>query len=171
MATPSSTDSPSTIYMDLEHELDTTRRMLERFPSGHNDWRPHPKSMTLSRLASHVAELPGFGTKIITTDEMDFAKGEYVSKSCGSADELLATFDETAGALRTALAASDSGALSGSWTLRNGETVLISQPKAVLVRGMMINHLVHHRAQLGVYYRMLDVPIPGSYGPSADEPM
>lgn len=145
--------------------------MLERFPTGHNDWRPHEKSMTLGRLAAHVAELPGFGTMIINTDGMDFSKREYVAKIYDTADELLAVFDEKVEALRPVLAAADSATLASLWTLRNGEQIFFTRPKGELVRGMMINHLVHHRAQLGVYYRMLGVPVPGSYGPSADEPM
>ncbi len=145
--------------------------MLERFPSGHNDWRPHEKSMTLGRLASHVAELPGFGTAIITGDGMDFAKGEYVSRTCSNATELLSVFNECVGSLRTALVSADAATLAKPWTLRNGEHVILTGPKGDLMRGIVINHIVHHRAQLGVYYRMLGVPVPGLYGPSADEAM
>lgn len=168
----SSSGSPAdAIYTDLENELSTTRKMLERFPSGHNDWRPHEKSMTLGRLASHVAELPQYGTMIITTDELDFSKVDYAPTIYDSAEELLAVFDAKVKELRPALATLDSAALASPWSLRNGEQVFFTRPKGALVRHMMINHLVHHRAQLGVYYRMLGVLLPGSYGPSADEPM
>ncbi|MEO6866128.1 MAG: DinB family protein [Gemmatimonadaceae bacterium] len=157
------------IYTDLDNEVGLTRRTLERFPSGHNDWRPHVKSMTLAQLASHVAELPGFATAIVTTDGMDFAKGDYVSHSCNSAAELLALFDSSVAALRAALASADNASLARTWTLRKGEEVIITGPKGELIRGIALNHLVHHRAQLGVYYRMLDIPVPALYGPSADE--
>ncbi len=160
-----------TIYTDLDNELKSTRRMLERYPEGHDDWRPHAKSMTLAKLASHTAELPLFATKIVTTDSMDFMKGEYVSHSCSSKAELLDLFDSSADALRTALSTADAAALNRTWTLSKGEQVVGAGRKCDLIRGMAINHMVHHRAQLGVYYRMLDVPVPGLYGPSADEPL
>lgn len=159
------------IYTDLDQEIDKTRRTLERFPAGHNDWRPHDKSMPLAKLASHVAGIPAFATAIVTTDQMDFAKGEYVSYSCESAAELLDVFDKTAASLRAALKAADAESLAGTWTLRNGDRVVGAGRKSDLVRSIAINHMVHHRAQLGVYYRMLDVPVPAMYGPSADEPI
>jgi uncharacterized damage-inducible protein DinB len=164
--------SPAEIlYTDLENELRTTRRMLERFPAGKNDWRPHEKSMTLAHLASHVAEIPQYGTMVIMTDEMDISKTPFVSNTYETVDRLLQVFDAKVAELRPALVALDSQTAAAPWTLRNGDQVFVSRPKADLVRQMMINHLVHHRAQLGVYYRMLDVAVPGSYGPSADEPM
>ncbi len=171
MTTSSSGGPADILYTDLDNELKTTRRMLERFPAGNNDWRPHEKSMTLGRLAAHVAELPQFGTMIVTTDGMDFATSGYKPATYDTAEELLTVFDEKVKALRPVLAAADSDALASSWTLRNGEQVFFTRPKGELVRHMMINHLVHHRAQLGVYYRMLGVALPSSYGPSADEPM
>jgi uncharacterized damage-inducible protein DinB len=159
------------IYTDLDHEIDKTRRTLERFPAGHNDWRPHDKSMSLANLASHVAGIPAFATAIVTTDQMDFAKGEYVSHSCDNAADLLAVFDTSVDSLRTALLAADAASLDRPWVLRNGERVVGTGRKSDLVRSIAINHMVHHRAQLGVYYRMLDVPVPATYGPSADEPI
>ncbi len=169
---PTPNDRPADIlYTDLENELRTTRRMLERFPEGKNDWRPHEKSMTLGRLASHVAEIPQYATMIISTPEMDFSKGGHTPTIYNTADELLAVFDQKVNELRPVLASFDSEAVATPWSLRNGEQIFFTRPKGDLVRHMMINHLVHHRAQLGVYYRMLDVPLPGSYGPSADEPM
>ena len=162
---------PQILYSDLENELRTTRRMLERYPAGKAEWQPHKKSMTLGRLAAHVAELPGFGTTILNTDEMDFGSRGYTPTSYDSADKLLEVFDAKVAELHKALATMDSAAAESKWTLRNGDQVFFSLPKGELLRSMLINHLVHHRAQLGVYYRMLDVELPGSYGPSADEPM
>ena len=146
--------------------------MLERYPSGREDWKPHEKSMPLGSLASHVADLPSYGTMILATDELDFAaRPPSPPKPRGTAADLVAAFDGHVAKLRDSLAAMDADRAESQWTLRQGEKVFFSEPKSDLVRHMMINHLVHHRAQLGVYYRMLDVPVPGSYGPSADEPM
>ena len=169
MATSSFGSVADAIYPDLDNEVSKTRRMLEMFPAEHKDWRPHARSMPLAKLASHVAELPGFATAIVTTDSMDFMKGEYISHSCNSRTELLDLFDSSVESLRTALRSADAVSLARPWTLRMGEQVLVTGPKGVLVRDSALNHLVHHRAQLGVYYRLLDLPIPGLYGPSADE--
>jgi uncharacterized damage-inducible protein DinB len=168
--TATSSGSPADIiYTDLENELNTTRRMLERFPSGHNEWRPHERSRTLVALAGHVAELPGLGMAIVANDMFDFAAHKPVPKVYNTAADLLAVFDERVKALRPALAAADSAALATSFTLRAGDRVILKRPRGEAVRHMVINHIIHHRAQLGVYYRMLGVPLPASYGPSADE--
>lgn len=169
MTTPTGTPVAQTLYGDMEQELAITRRMLERYPSGHTDWSPHPKSMSLGRLAAHVAEIPGYGTMLLTTDEADFAKQPYEPKTYETAEELLAVFDAKAAEMRPLLAQADEAALAKPWTLRMGEQVFFTTPKVGLVRQMVISHLIHHRAQLGVYYRLLDVPVPGTYGPSADE--
>lgn len=169
MANSSFGSAADAIYPDLDNEVSKTRRMLERYPAEHNDWRPHEKSMTLAKLASHTAELPAFAASIVTTDDMDFMKGEYVSHSCHSKAELLDLFETSVDSLRTALASADTESLARPWTLRKGEHVVGTGPKGELVRDMALNHMVHHRAQLGVYYRMLGVPVPGLYGPSADE--
>lgn len=166
---PQGASPASLLYGDLEQELATTRRFLERYPDGKGSWRPHEKSMTLSRLASHVAELPRLGSIVATSDELDFAKGGYTPANADSAKELVAIFDEQAAALRAAIEAADFATLERPWTLRHGEHVIVSAPKAGLLRTLLISHIVHHRAQLGVYYRLLDVPVPGTYGPSADE--
>lgn len=160
------------MYSDLDHELNTTRRMLERYPAGHADWKPHEKSMPLGRLAAHVAEIPGYVSMLLDTDELDFsASPPRGPASYENAADLVAEFDRRSARTRAALEKLDSEKSESSWTMRDGEKVFFSRPKGELVRHMMINHLIHHRAQLGVYYRMLDVPVPGSYGPSADEPM
>jgi uncharacterized damage-inducible protein DinB len=171
MTAPSTTSTPiaQTLYGDLEHELAITRRMLERYPSGHTDWSPHAKSMSLGRLAAHVAEIPGYGTMLLTTEEADFAKRPYEPKTFETADDLLGVFDAKVAELRPLLSQMDEASLAKPWTLRMGEQVFFTQPKGPLMRRMLISHLIHHRAQLGVYYRLLDVPVPGTYGPSADE--
>jgi uncharacterized damage-inducible protein DinB len=171
MTKSSSESVADSLYTDLETELATTRRMLERFPAGKGDWRPHEKSMTLGSLASHVAEIPQYGITILASDELDFAKGPHERNTYGTAEELLAVFDNKVSQLRPALASLNAGTVGTPWTMRNGEYVIFTQPKGAAIRRVMLNHLVHHRAQLGVYYRLLGIPVPGSYGPSADEPM
>ena len=158
-----------TVFGDLAHELASTRRVLERVPDGNADWTPHAKSMTLGKLAAHVADMPRFTQVIVDQEELDFAKGTYHTPALATRDELLAHFDAGAASLQAAVATLDADALARTWTLRSGDHVILAAPKGALVRGMGINHLVHHRAQLGVYLRLLGVPVPGLYGPSADE--
>lgn len=170
-AAPAGESPAQLLYADIENELALTRRTLERFPSGHSDWSPHEKSMTLGRLAAHLADLPRYGTAILATDGMDFATAGYTLPTADSAVELLAVFDARAAELRSAIAAATFDSLAETWTLRNGDTIFFTLPKGGLIRTMMMNHIIHHRAQLGVYYRLLGVPVPSIYGPSADEPM
>jgi uncharacterized damage-inducible protein DinB len=158
------------LLIDLDRELASTRRLLERYPDGKGEWRPHEKSRTLSALATHVANIPGQGASVLTTAEMDVASRKPQPPK-DSAAELLEVFDAAAARLKAAVADTDAAKLSEKWTMRAGPRVLVSEPRALLMRLMLINHLVHHRAQLGVYLRLLDVPIPGMYGPSADEPI
>ena len=155
---------------DVDHEFASTRRLLERIPDDKLDWRPHEKSFTLGRLASHVAELPGFALMMLTTDEVDFMKPMPKNAEGKSRDEILRLFDQTSAALRERLNAADDETLQQTWTLRAGDHVLSSRPRAASLRTIGINHLIHHRGQLSVYLRLAGVPIPGMYGPSADEP-
>jgi uncharacterized damage-inducible protein DinB len=170
-AAPSpATAAPSQLlFADVAQEMRTTRRMLERVPADRADWKPHDKSMSLGRLAAHVAELPGFAIAIMAMDEMDFAKGQYVPVPFESTEQLLGVFDERAAQAQAAIASADWDALARTWTLRSGEHVILQGPKGTLVRTLVMSHLVHHRAQLGVYLRLLGVAVPGTYGPSADE--
>jgi uncharacterized damage-inducible protein DinB len=158
------------LLIDLDRELASTRRILERYPGGRGEWRPHEKSRTLSALATHVANIPNHGVNILTTAEMDVASRPPQPPK-DSAAELLEVFDAGATRLKASVAETDAAKLGEKWTMRAGPRVLVSESRALLMRLMVINHLVHHRAQLGVYLRLLDVPIPGVYGPSADEPV
>jgi uncharacterized damage-inducible protein DinB len=158
------------LLIDLDRELASTRRLLERYPAGNGEWRPHEKSRTLSALATHVAHIPHHGANILTTAEMDVASRQPQPPK-DSAAELLELFDAGATRLKASVADTDAPKLGEKWTMRAGPQVLVSEPRALLMRLMVINHLVHHRAQLGVYLRLLNVPIPGMYGPSADEPV
>lgn len=156
------------LYDDLGRELATTRRFLQRYPGGQGAWRPHPRSRTLSELASHVADIPGRLLAILQTDGIDIAQRRPPA-AFDTADQLVAHFDGHVTAITPLLAGTDFGALEQGWSMRRAGAVLFTRPRRALVRDMVISHLIHHRAQLGVYYRMLDVPVPGSYGPSADE--
>jgi len=156
------------LYSDFEAEHAATRRLLERFPDAKHDWRPHEHSRTLAELATHVADIPNRGVVILTTGEMDVGARKPVVPRATAA-ELLAAHDAAVAAQRAALASVDLAALSREWTIKRGDQVVTSGPRYRLLRTVMMSHLIHHRAQLGVYYRLLGVPVPGVYGPSADD--
>ena len=159
-----------TLLIDLDRETASTRRLLERFPDGRGDWQPHDKSRPLGALATHVASIPGMGHIILTTDSLDVSTRPPQPRR-NSARELIALLDESVARMKSAVAAVDAGTLDQPWQLKVGPKVLVSEPRALLMRVMVINHLIHHRAQLGVYLRLLNIPIPGMYGPAADEPI
>ena len=156
------------LYADFDHEFSTTRRFLERFPVGKGAWRPHEKSRPLGALATHVAAIPDRGRVILETEELDVGTLRP-RPELESGEELVGFFDTNVAGLRAALASADLAALERLWTFRAGGQVLVQLPKRQLLRTMMMSHLIHHRAQLGVYYRLLGVPVPGAYGPTADE--
>lgn len=156
------------LYGDFVAEHAATRRTLERYPEGKGDWRPHEKSRTLAQLATHVADIVNRGTMILETDGMDVGTRTPVAPM-DSGPALIAHFEAAVARFTAALAATDLGHLTEPWALRQGGRVLLTHPRRVLLRQMMMSHLVHHRAQLGVYYRLLGVAVPGAYGPSADD--
>jgi uncharacterized damage-inducible protein DinB len=156
------------MYSDFEDEHAATRRMLERFPDAHHDWRPHEHSRTIAELATHVADIPNRGVTVLTTDSMEAGARKPLAP-IGSAADLIAHHDASVAALKRSLADADVAALSKPWTIRSGERVIVQAPKYQMLRTVMMSHLIHHRAQLSVYYRMLGVPVPGMYGPSADD--
>lgn len=161
----------SAFLKELETESASTRRMLERVPAEHFEWKPHEKSYSLGRLASHVAELPSMITRVLTTDELDFMKEGFKSSRATSSQELIQIFENSlAGAKKAVEEASEDG-LGQRWKMRAGEVVYIDLPKHVALRSLGLNHIIHHRGQLSVYLRLLNVPVPGMYGPTADEPM
>ena len=154
---------------ELKHEAKSTKRILERVPGEKFDWSPHEKSMTLGRLATHVAELPGFLNSILLMDEIDFSKGHYKRSHANTPDELLTVFQQKLDeAVQTLQNTSDERMLE-NFALRRGDHVIASIPRMVAVRSMALNHIIHHRGQIAVYLRLLDIPVPGMYGPSADE--
>jgi uncharacterized damage-inducible protein DinB len=154
---------------ELEQEAKSTRKMLERVPAEKLSWKPHEKSMSLMQLAVHVAEIPSWTRPSITQPELDFATFDYTPPTVTSADDLVAIFDKNVADAIAVLQEAPDAAFGESWTMRNGETVYFTMPKAAVMRGFVMSHFIHHRGQLSVYLRLLDVPIPSIYGPSADE--
>lgn len=157
-------------YADLDQELATTRRILERFPDDKGDWGPHDKSRTIGQLAAHVANLPGLAGSILSTDYLDVTK-RMPAPEKNTAAELVEFFDTQTQFLRKAIADTKPEDLDKSWSLKMGDRVLITQTRRTLLRVMFLSHMIHHRAQLGVYYRLLNVSVPSVYGPTADEPI
>jgi len=157
---------------EFEHEMATLRRVVERIPTDRMDYRPHPKSFTLHDLANHLVTIPGWTTTTMKETELDFGLPETRAKQpkpSATTEGLLRTLDAAVeGALSALNQASDED-FQVIWTLKNEGQVLMAMPRIAVYRGFVMNHLIHHRAQVAVYLRMLDVPVPSIYGPSADE--
>jgi uncharacterized damage-inducible protein DinB len=159
------------LVTELDEEVKKTRAMLERVPGDKGDFAPHPRSMTLARLAPHVAELAGFGLSVLTQPGIDFSQGTYKPTPFESPAQLLRVFDEGAAQVRSALAGMSDRAWSDPWKLSYQGKTLFEGTRFLAYRQMFLNHIVHHRAQLGVYLRLNGTPVPGTYGPSADDTM
>ena len=159
------------LLLNLDSELRGTRATLERIPETGADFTPHGKSMPMGRLAVHVARLPQFLTLILSTPGLDLAAATWPPLVFESREKLLAEFDALAAEARQALAAAGDEQLDQPWTLSWGGKVLTRQPRAQLFSSLFLHHLVHHRAQLGVYLRLNNLPVPSVYGPTADEGM
>jgi uncharacterized damage-inducible protein DinB len=157
------------LLTELDRETITTRRILERVPSEHFGWQPHAKSMTLGRLATHIAELPQWLNRVLDADEFDMMAQPLRPLVADDTAALLAFFDERLANGRTALGLTTDEQLQQPWTFRAGERVLSHDSRYHTLRSWMFNHQIHHRGQLSVYLRLLDVPVPGMYGPSADD--
>jgi uncharacterized damage-inducible protein DinB len=156
---------------ELDEEIKKTRTTLERVPADKKDFAPHAKSMPLGKLAPHVAQLAGFGLTILTTPELDFSKGSIPPVPFESTDQLVRVFDEGAAKVRTALQSTPDDAWKENWKLSFQGKTIFEGSRFLAYREMFLNHLVHHRAQLGVYLRLNDKPVPATYGPSADDKM
>ncbi len=157
---------------EFDQEMANTRRTLERVPGEKFAWKPHEKSYSLKQLANHLARVPSWGAALLKTDSMDLdpEKGEFVPPPAeDTVDGVLAAFDQAVAEFRAALEASNNEEMLKVWTLHNAGKTLFSMPRVAVVRGMIMNHMVHHRGQLTVYLRLNDVPVPALYGPSADE--
>ncbi len=156
---------------ELEQEYAGSRRVLERIPYDKVEWQPHPRSFSIGKLAKHVADMPSWMKMTIEKDKVDlesFDRAEMYKLPATHAD-LLAMFDRNVAEAKASLAAASDAQLMGAWSLCSGEVTHFTLPRIAAIRSFILNHNVHHRAQLTVYLRLLDVPVPGLYGPSADE--
>jgi uncharacterized damage-inducible protein DinB len=158
---------------EFDQEMQNTRKTLERVPDDKWNWKPHDKSGTVGWLAGHIATLPGWATMTIRTEEFDYApvggKSSYQPPKTENRKDLLAAFDKESAEARAALASVSDEEMLTTWKLLAGGQEIFAMPRVAVIRGVVMNHLIHHRAQLGVYFRLMGVPVPGLYGPSADE--
>ncbi len=160
------------LMAEIKHEAASTRKILERVPLDKLTWKPHEKSMELGKIAKHVASIYSWISRAITTDELDFAKGRPPQPpDFKTTAELLAILDHNVNQALKDVETTSNETFMKPWSLREGEKVYMTMPKAAVVRNLALNHSVHHRGQLSVYLRLLNVPVPGMYGPTADEPM
>lgn len=156
---------------DLDHEFAITRRVLERVPDEHLDWKPHEKSMSMGQLATHIANIPFLAEQVFTQETFDIATAPRPAAPASSRAELLARFDGLVAKVKELAANVSDDALLSRWVFRRGDTVIFDAPRAAALRTFGISHIIHHRGQLSVYLRQVGTPVPGIYGPSADEPM
>lgn len=159
----------ASLIREIEHEGTQTKRILERVPFEKFDWKPHEKSMSLGRLAVHIAEIPRWTSRILSSTDFDIASVNYQPTPLTSTEELVQLSDEKIQKAVVDLQAAKDEDMMVIWTLRRGDQTRFALPRAAVIRAMAMNHLVHHRGQLSVYLRLLNVPVPGIYGPSADE--
>ncbi len=160
------------ILPEFDHEMANTRKTLERVPDEKFAWKPHEKSMSLGGLATHLANIPSWTANTFDADELDIAppgQEPYRLPEAKSRAELLEAFDKNVATARAALEKASDDNWQGKWSLLSGGEAIFTLPRAAVMRGFILSHSIHHRAQLGVYLRLLDVPVPSIYGPSADE--
>lgn len=157
------------VIQEFRHEAQTTRRHLERLPEDKLDWQPHKKSHTASGLASHIVECVRWGDSIFSQDEFNFDPATFQFYRAESVADLLKNFDDAVADCKRALESVDDSALEQTWRLTMKGRTLVEKTKADVFRDFVLSHLIHHRGQFSVYLRLLDVPVPGSYGPTADE--
>lgn len=161
-----------TMLPEFDQEMASTRKVLERVPLQNPDWKPHPKSSSVSALAAHIANMPDWAGLTLETDSFDYAPPgapPYETPKFSSKEELLAAFDKSVAGARAALVAADDSKMLAPWTLMAGGKTMMTMPKVAVIRSFVMNHTIHHRAQLGVYLRLNDIPVPSVYGPTADE--
>ena len=156
-----------TLLAELEQESQTTRRVLERVPQTHLSWKPHPKSLSLGQLALHVATVPGNVAEVLVPDSMEAP--QFIHPEAASAAELVPALEASVARARQHLGGLSDAAMAATWRVMKGDRELMAMPRAAFARAIMLNHWYHHRGQLLVYLRLLDVPVPSVYGPTADE--
>lgn len=159
----------SGLAAEMEQEAQTTRKVLERIPADKFNWKPHEKSMSMGRLAVHVAEMYGWTQPTLEQTELDFAKMDYKPAEPATTQELVDLLEKNLAEALESLKNVPDEKFFEDWSLRNGEQIYFTMSKIAVMRGMVMNHIVHHRAQLSVYLRLNDIPVPPMYGPSADE--
>jgi len=157
------------LHAEMEQEAATTRKILERIPTDKFDYKPHEKSMGMAQLASHIAEMFSWTGVTLNQPELDFSKFDYKPFAPASSEELVEFFDKSVAEALDVLKNTSDNVYFEPWTMRNGEQIYFTMPKAVTMRSFVMNHIVHHRGQLSVYLRLNDIPVPALYGPSADE--
>lgn len=158
---------------EFDREMATTRELLERIPDAHLSWRPHAKSYSLGELGTHIARLPTWAVKTLTDSEFDTNPADgsgFVSQALTSSADIVAYFGSYMHSARAALLSTPDEAFEVPWSLKNRGVTIFTMPRATVFRSFFMSHLVHHRGQLTVYLRLLDVPLPQIYGPTADEP-
>jgi uncharacterized damage-inducible protein DinB len=161
-----------TVLPEFDQEMANTRKVLERVPAAKFSWKPHPKSSEFGALAAHIANMPDWAGLTMQADSFDYAPPgapPYQTPKYTSTEDLLAAFDKSVAQGRSAIAAADDVAFLAPWTLMAGGQTIMTMPRIAVIRTFVMNHTIHHRAQLGVYLRLNDIPVPGLYGPSADE--
>jgi len=169
-ATGQSVTIGNTLAIEMEQEAAIARKLLERLPEDKFGWQPHEKSMTLGRLANHVAEIYEWTTPTIKQDVFDFAEIDYKPEDVETTEALLTKFDNVVSSSIEILNGTTDPEFMRTWTMKEGDKIFFEMPKAVVMRSFVMNHMVHHRGQLSVFMRLLDIPVPQIYGPSADEP-
>lgn len=168
-AATSSNNIASALIAEMEHEAAVTRTCLERVPAEKFDWKPHEKSMTFGKLATHIAEMFSWTPATLQQPELDFSKFDYKPLEPATTDELVEYLDKNVAEAIDVLRNTPDEVFLETWTMRNGETVYFTMPKITVMRSFVMNHIVHHRGQLSVYLRLNDISVPSIYGPSADE--
>jgi len=161
-----------TLLPEFDQEMANTRKALERVPAAKFSWKPHPKSSEFGALAAHIANMADWAGLTMQTDSFDYAPPggpPYEAPKFASTEELLAAFDKSVAKARSALAAADDVAFLAPWSLMADGKTLMTMPRVAVIRSFVMNHTIHHRAQLGVYLRLNDIPVPAVYGPTADE--
>ena len=156
------------LLSEFDHEMANTRKMLERIPENKLDYKPDPKSMSMGQLASHITEMTGWFASMMEGPSLDIPP-DFKPFLATSTKQLLDKLDQNVAGTRAALASASDPALMEEWSLKFGGNTMFSMPRIAAYRTMIMNHVIHHRAQLSVYYRLNGVPVPGMYGPSADE--
>lgn len=159
------------LVAEFSQECSSTKKLLERLPEDKLPWKPHEKSMTLSRLATHLSEIPEWASTIMGSDVFDMGSVDYKPRELGSRQEILDTLQKNTSKFADALKGKADDVMLATWKLTDGDNVLVELPRMVAVRAFVLSHTIHHRGQLTVYLRLQDVPLPAIYGPSADESM